>query len=1779
MIKRLRYIYVCVMAMLACCVSTSVSAQSSVFAHYKGVNNLDYINGMQQVHEYEYTYYVTGGSEIDLPLPFENYTTENDKTDEPKGYIRWYDYNTDKAHNRLSVYSGTNLKAVNDINGIGRGLFAWKNNTNSDPSGPSHNTVGVKYTAPNDADDTTWKGEDVACDVSRYTDFKPKVSGTSQYFTQEPTLQIRYIFHIRPAKAMAENIIKTTATDLRTATSDLTIEDNRRIVFGAKDGDAKMSVRVNYKPSNYFFYPLKPKDGKQRHLLSTDGEYSIKEADYDKSKLYNAKGFVWYAYDETKTKYTVLISRGSTQLHDFTSMNIIMDNKNGWKNLDGSSTTKPNITFGSIVYLVAYAYYYETNIADNSIKAPIASFEILYQNTYPKTMQQLKDDGDSERMLDYFESHYKQATNPISFDADNDKLTVVAPTVENNMAHYASRWDRRAYSFVYPQLRNYACPGNWGVIHGEYGIYKSANVKGISENGAEGSTMYSWNAPNSPVLYDRTYAITNGKQYGYFLYVDASNESRQIASIDFKADLCSGARLIFSAAVTDFTASSAPVEPQVLFKLYGVIKDENDKVTHQRLLTSFTSGDFNSNTKGGRQFGTWFQVYSRIVMRKNSGVENYSDFRIVLDNLCSGTHGADYAIDDIRLYIQHAKVDVLQNQPACPDAKSGSIANDKITLKITSHYENVQAITGVGKESKLFYRISDMDGNPFAGIDYNGDKTADEYGVVTIPANYDASSSAFEIDPEGHVILVIANRHFNLPLGKKFYVSVAYPDADGNPDEWGKFTNACSSFSEEFSIVQQKVAISDANGNVVTTVRVSCDDNRTPDVDINVKLETTDNVGGGSILLNNVKFDWFVGTNDGADNKFSTIPGLQEALRNYRDKYPDATSLNEAFNTSSNHDDYALLKKYIAGVDGEGTLVLAVSNSLTEYKFKQVGTYKIAAVPIATSIKQGTVTYQICPNPMYFTIRIVKNGPKLILGFDNVAYPTDDRAMRIGLPQIREMLKKADNGMLILPVADLNNGNDKNVEIMFRDSSKVFISDSNDPTFTSTKQFIGKLKEETLATGTKTLGLVFNKNVLNILHEGYWYELNFSYELHNSSSTAACPGDLFITLKVVPEYLTWFPSVANKLNANWNNDLNWKRSTAAELYDKSYVDYGEATYDNTANNSLTRQQAYTPMKFSKVVIPENKLVYPGLDNIVYRVGNDIATKLTNFKGEEATSGIAYDFVVSWNDSTADHSTDDNGTFKCETFHGNLCDQIFFKARAELLNQTYLIYNKAYVEKEVTQNKWNIISTPLKDVYAGDFFVPLTTGREDSKTAFQTMNFGETSDNRVSAPVYQRNWDSNATQVVDSVTNYKVHDYNGKNISIDIISDVSMNVESLYWSHVYNELDEKYEKGKGFALKAGDQYKQLSEKWLFRLPKEDVEYTYFKPDGWYSDLKVSVPKPEKYMLNLPYSNESGLLGEISQPLTTNTHSNNRYYIVGNPYTASLSMYRFLNGNPSFERKVWTLDNGVLNAHSVPEGTYNRSQDYIIEPMQGFFVKVKDGETVSQAYFTLMMTTDRWISGGTAVQEPAAVYINVVNDDNLCSTAKVVVCNDADDEFVDDEDVELLNNSDIEDVPQVYTVAGNQAAALNKLSNINFLPFGVIAPNKGKVAVELSVDSRFGLPVYVFDAKTGVFTVADGRMELNANEHGRYYITTADYTAIVKTNECRIRCFSPQGGTITVSSPDKAIKSVSVYNTEGVIVASEMDINATSCTKYVGNGIFVVKAETTDRQVKTFKLSVR
>lgn len=323
-----------------------------------------------------------------------------------------------------------------------------------------------------------------------------------------------------------------------------------------------------------------------------------------------------------------------------------------------------------------------------------------------------------------------------------------------------------------------------------------------------------------------------------------------------------------------------------------------------------------------------------------------------------------------------------------------------------------------------------------------------------------------------------------------------------------------------------------------------------------------------------------------------------------------------------------------------------------------------------------------------------------------------------------------------------------------------------------------------------------------------------------------------------------------------------------------------------------------------------------------------------------------------------------------------------------------------------------------------------------------------------------------------------------------------------------------------------------------------------------------------------------LGTIKQQLTTNTHSKNCYYMVGNPYTATLSMYSFLNGNPKFERKVWTIQDGVLKAYLIKEGTYNRKEDLLIEPMQAFFVKAKADESISYATFTLLMTTDRWKAGGGRIAETKAkMNIHVIEGGKKMATAKVIVKDDANEDFCNDEDIELLNNTELEDIPQVYTIAGTQAAALNTLPNIGILPFGVIAKENKMVVVELEANRYLDTPLYILDAKTGSYTPADHAIEIAANEHGRYYITTAIYNPASRGNDNHIRCFSPQSGTIMVTSLGSNLTSVSIYSIDGKLLTSASGINATTWHKQVATGLYIVKATTEDRMEKTVKIKVR
>ena len=932
-------------------------AYSQTFKHYEGIANKagDYevIDAAydclrQKTHVYDYYIAIPRGGSKELSLPLASYSGKGSAL-EPRGYYRWYNYDTDRASAQLDVYYSRRkkLKSMTDAHGINKGLIAYNLTSN-----PYRDLVGVKYTRPSDA---SWTGETIACDVSRYVD------GCNGTFYQEPTLSIRYIFHIMPAEKMADDIKEKLLETGRNR--DYSYEDGKGVSAGVKDVDATMTLRLNQNNvSNYYFHPMS--NAYTHHVFAEDEAHKIKESDFSSSVL-QASYVKWRVFNSDRTQYTQL--DGNSDAPRFFDLSLNKINGGDWFDLDNKGVTrKQTFKYGDRIYVVAMA------ASSSGQMCPIANFTCQLWNQYPMTTEELKAANQNTRLNSYLDDHYR-SVNIISFDDDDEEQTLLAPTSpDDNQDRLPSKWSKRSYGFVYRDLINSVPTGNIWVDpkhspqHGEYGLYKSANISGKSGWEQTGTDGYLW--WNTVQLYDRTYENTNGTQYGHFLYIDAADESRQIAEADFKADLCVGSQVIFSAAIADMTlTSSNPERPQLLFKLYGVNYDENNQETERRLLHSFSSGNFSGNRVGddGSNVGKWYQVYGKMVLQKESGVNNFTDFKLVVDNMCKSTSGADYAFDDLRIYTKASKVDIIQSSPICPDkntAEDSSVSHNILT-KLRALQETMAALAD-NTEKKLYFRFVDAEGNPAKNVNYGtAENPNDQWGTTTIYNYVDESRKVDEkpmyekINDEWNVVL--ANRYFNLQSNQTYSVSFAFEDEavkDKNLLSWGKPSDVCSLYSENFQMVQQKVLVTDANGSITTTVTIPCDDKATPEYHIKAQLQTVDQNNGGSIQLDGVRYDWYV------DDAKEPILKNSTEFRNIP-----------------------------LGVGDHTIRVIPTSKSST--------------------ITQGGVDYQICLDEMSFKLRVVKNGPQLNLGNPGVAYPNNyARTVRIGLPQVALLAQQAAKG-------------------------------------------------------------------------------------------------------------------------------------------------------------------------------------------------------------------------------------------------------------------------------------------------------------------------------------------------------------------------------------------------------------------------------------------------------------------------------------------------------------------------------------------------------------------------------------------------------------------------------------------------------------------------------------------------------------------------------------------------------------------------------------------------
>ena len=1235
----------------------------------------------QNVHTVDYYYYLNlaDGEEEELLLPLQYYDPSKGKSNgndtEPRAYYRWYDWKTDMASSYLEKRGSSSETKLTDHE---RGFIAL-------PFGddPNYLKVGVKFKAPAGFTSLTQNEEIlIACDVSRYLD---GMDDSFTYLVHEPTISERYLFHILPASILAAKT-KAKAASLSAVETQLTtkdetdevsiLENSGRIVVSTNNGTGKFSLRTKIRALNHYYV-------------------------YNGSNVVAADYMQWYAYykDETNTWWKGVINMGDRK--SVRQANYTLSDISGatWTKLSGDGATKPNIKVGDRVEMVATV---GNTAAGAEKELPIIWGELEIIDAAPQTLG----NESEERTTAYMNAEYNHAKT-LDF---NDFFHIGKKKPENSFENYAKipiEWPNAQYGFCYPQLyglcatNKYAGWGPYGVspLHGDYILLKSMNMSGISysEDRDNQSILCQWWEDGYSSLFDVTHERASGKgigntdDYGAFLYVDAADEARTIAQLEFDAALCPNARLYYTAYVADMTRENT--KPQLRFRVS--VEDNGQRVP----VVSFVTGDIQEQVDGAIAEGQWYQVYGYTTIPAE--MSNYLDgtqqhFYVEIDNYCDNTNGADYCVDQISFFTQSAQVQVKQLGSPC-DEGSG------VEVKVVAPADKLLAALGKNSGTKkVFYRLFKKHDNMSerltdnaeeevygAGVYSGGDDESNiRYSTVEVETTYDEATlpvgqllegqtKGYYKDAEGTVYYQFDDRFFPLEVNSTYFVSfytMGAPEVRGF-EGWGNpyEGSVCSTYSNYITPTVLRIDLESggeySDGNIGLDCGVS---EVAKTFNITVQYPTED-----GYVPYTVNFDFW----DGSKTEFKKIKEgdlyLEKALDHFRANYPDYKTSEGAIPSEEKTTNevgyttamYNLIKKYV----DEGKLQL-LNTDIFSHTFTSVeaeandGNRKFAAIPVNRHVESDR--YICSPLELAFKVTGNASAPVMELGFDDVTYPVgyNHRVVRLGLEQFRKM--KTGGYKLHIPVARyLNKGKVLNGKKLLFTATDLRVIKTNDPTIT-TEDLTDRAKTKVAdiidpAGGSDVyvdvsrmyLPLDFSACVVDF-HEGYYYEVSTSYKDEEDEAANPCSGDLYIVFKVVPEFVTWDGQqigTSMYYSGNWYDDKNWLRSTRAELYKDDTDTHHQNTptvghpasdlyKDNLEINSqLDNRPGFVPMKFTYVTLL-GKNHSPSMINEDYggkipgkvQTGGDLISPTNDLASDTSPSGssaylddkfIRYDMLV------------------------------------------------------------------------------------------------------------------------------------------------------------------------------------------------------------------------------------------------------------------------------------------------------------------------------------------------------------------------------------------------------------------------------------------------------------------------------------------------------------------------------------------------------------------------
>lgn len=955
-----------------------------------------------------------------------------------------------------------------------------------------------------------------------------------------------------------------------------------------------------------------------------------------------------------------------------------------------------------------------------------------------------------------------------------------------------------------------------------------------------------------------------------------------------------------------------------------------------------------------------------------------------------------------------------------------------------------------------------------------------------------------------------------------------------------------------------------------------------------------DYVGGAftDVCINVDNATWRVlGKNE---NRLSNEISLREALLAFRHFYPKATTVAGA--APKNDEGYTLEQSVIDvlhqftlnSADKVASLVL-LNNTCNIYvpaATKQGVILKVTVVPIDHEDTSGT---QYCYDPEQVGVKVSGQAPQLFDGRHGDKYKYPDKLtnvpVRSSLAAVAEVRAGADGSaanVLRVPLRGIKTVT-KDAIGLTSVSPEVFLAGTNDPNMKAyeTKaaeeraglsvqnfRIVGQLKKLVADTADRAnahADIVFNSDFQP--REGYVYTLRFNYrERFNAGSTTqttVCDGNVLVDLIIVPKYQKWTGAAGN---TDWTNDANWQRADLADLHFNA-----DTETDYAANAANGTAQGYVPMLHTSVVVTPDK-AGPQLYETNYAGGD----QFLNFVGHEgkqrtATPDIEYALLAAPKAKA--------GVNRCDIYAPYQSKDLVVQSGGELLHAERLSYEKAWVEYALTPDRWYTLGSPLRQSYAGEWYAPNNDACQ-ATPYFKDVTYDTALHHRFAPAVYQRSWDKAQPKL------YYLEPYSADKPQEAKVDTTTENIyQAANWSAVYNDVREAYSQG-GFSVKVNGIGigAQKYTKSLFRLPKEDTAY------GYYTELnetdRRTYPVDRTYHHKL--ATDQLKSGTDLTVTLKNENANNRFFLVGNPFACALDLNEFFKENETQLNgaKYWVLtaggQEGAMRQPNAGEWiSVNGTTEAALASLpsrQGFFVEGKEGTNTITLKFTADMQTSLHTSG-TLLRAPAigraeAPMLRIhASRSGQGSEALVVKDTTAVNSYEAAEDMQLLLDNSLQEIPMVYTLAGNRTSTINRRRSLWRVPLGVLSNSEEPVQLTFSGMRSFGETLSLLDSQTGAVTPLRGngnadcvKVEVPGVTTGRYFILSSERPALEDEQNFTQPLIQADNGSVTVtSSAAHVLTYVRIIAADGRTVY-KLTPYVSRLSLKLPTGVYVVEART-------------